>query len=414
MKYTAIEITDVRGYAVLFSCEEVSDLDFILAKLLESDLPESIFNRIIGIKNVQLMRGATNLYTRLITTFLHAITNLWQQGELTNFEYLMHINAAAGRSFLDLTQYPVFPWVLADYTSDELDLDNPKTYRDLSKPMGAIGARRCNQYKERYITMDEFYREEVEGTAPPFFYGTHYSCAGYVLHYLIRLQPYASMSLALQGGSFDKPDRLFCNIEASWNSASSDNLQDVRELIPEFYYLPEFLVNINHFELGVTQRNEVVNDVVLPKWARNDPTEFIRLHRAALESRHVSENLHNWIDLIFGYKQQGKAAIDVMNVFIHLTYEGEVNIDEIHDPVLRTATIAQINNFGQTPSKIFHKPHTRKFVPDVVKYMNDVTLVDSNALSWHSHLTPPLCVIGAPSFSLLSRVSYAQVSLAHY
>jgi hypothetical protein len=62
----------------------------------------------------------------------------------------MHINAAAGRSFQDLTQYPVFPWVIADYTSDVLDLNNPETFRDLSKPMGALGAKRAKQFPSEH------------------------------------------------------------------------------------------------------------------------------------------------------------------------------------------------------------------------------------------------------------------------
>ena len=78
------------------------------------------------------------------------------------------------------------------------------------------------------------------------------------------------------------------------------NLQDVRELIPEFYCLPDFLTNGNHFDLGQTQKGETVGDVRLPPWARGDPEEFVRLHREALESRYVSEHLHEWIDLVFG------------------------------------------------------------------------------------------------------------------
>ena len=34
-----------------------------------------------------------------------------QAGEISNFQYLMHLNTLAGRSYNDLTQYPVFPWV---------------------------------------------------------------------------------------------------------------------------------------------------------------------------------------------------------------------------------------------------------------------------------------------------------------
>ena len=58
-----------------------------------------------------------------------SVTQRWVRGEVSNFQYLMALNTLAGRSYNDLMQYPVFPWILADYTSEELDLTNPKTFR---------------------------------------------------------------------------------------------------------------------------------------------------------------------------------------------------------------------------------------------------------------------------------------------
>lgn len=53
----------------------------------------------------------------------------WQRGRVSNFEYLMFLNREAGRSFMDLTQYPVFPWVVRDFTSSTLDLSDANTFR---------------------------------------------------------------------------------------------------------------------------------------------------------------------------------------------------------------------------------------------------------------------------------------------
>jgi factor associated with neutral sphingomyelinase activation len=104
------------------------------------------------------------------------MTLKWQNNLISNYDYLMYLNSLAGRTFNDLTQYPVFPWVVADYQSATLDLSNPKTYRDLSKPIGALNADRLALFRQRMAEMPE----------PKFLYGTHYSTPGYVLFYLVR------------------------------------------------------------------------------------------------------------------------------------------------------------------------------------------------------------------------------------
>lgn len=82
--------------------------------------------------------------------------------------------------------------------------------------------------------------------------------------------------MALQGGRIDLPDRLFHSLHNSYqvehalaliivvssgddpfvylvatqHAATSPSLSDVRELIPEFYYLPECLTNVNRVRFG--------------------------------------------------------------------------------------------------------------------------------------------------------------------
>lgn len=163
---------------------------------------------------------------------------------------------------------------------------------------------------------------------------------------------------------------MFHSVGDAWLSASRNNMADVKELIPEFFSLSEMFLNSNHFDFGVKQNGVTLDDVILPAWAKGDAREFVRMHRQvvtcfsdfiicaifchrtvtktqeitllclfnvlqALECDYVSANLHNWIDLIFGYKQRGSAAIEANNVFHHLFYEGNVDFDSIEDPLTR-------------------------------------------------------------------------------
>jgi hypothetical protein len=293
-------------------------------------------------------------------TLLQNLRKLWLDGDISNLQYLMHLNTLAGRSYNDATQYPVFPWVLRDHKSEHLDLSNPQVFRDLSKPMGAQDEVRGTEFRKRF---DNWLEPDPEHPTPPFHYATHYSSAAAVTFYLIRLEPFTSMHLQLQGGKFDHADRIFSSVDECWESASRQSLSDVKELLPEFYYMPELFVNGNRLALGTRQKtSKVVNDVELPPWAHGSADEFVRKMRMALESEYVSAHLHLWIDLVFGCRQRGSAAVEALNVFHHLTYEGNVDVDTITDPVERMSTIAQILNFGQTPTQLFDKPHPRREV----------------------------------------------------
>ena len=131
-----------------------------------------------------------------------------------------------------MSQYPVFPWILANYTSEQLDLQDPANYRDLSKPVGALNPARLAQFLERFENWDEDMMN-----APPFHYGAHYSTPGDVLFWLIRVEPFTSMFLDLQGGHFDHPDRTFFSIAQAWSNCQ-ESTSDVKELIPELFYFP--------------------------------------------------------------------------------------------------------------------------------------------------------------------------------
>lgn len=184
---------------------------------------------------------------------LESMLRKWQQREVSNYDYLVYLNNAAGRTKNDLTQYPVFPWIVNDYQSSSIDLSDPAMYRDLSKPIGALNEGRLDFYKARFEAMPR--GMEDEGLPPPFLYGTHYSTPGYVLYYFVRTAP--EYMLCLQNGKFDAPDRLFQSIPSTWSSCNT-NHADLKELIPAFFddSLPpeEWLCNGKNLDLGTTQK----------------------------------------------------------------------------------------------------------------------------------------------------------------
>uniref|UniRef100_A0A9L0QZ96 Lipopolysaccharide-responsive and beige-like anchor protein n=1 Tax=Equus caballus TaxID=9796 RepID=A0A9L0QZ96_HORSE len=339
LQSTALEIFMANRVAVMFNFPDPATVKKVVNYLPRVGIGTSFGlpqTRRISLASPRQLFKASNM------------TQRWQHREISNFEYLMFLNTIAGRSYNDLNQYPVFPWVITNFESEELDLTLPSNFRDLSKPVGALNPKRAAFFAERYESWED---DQV----PKFHYGTHYSTASFVLAWLLRIEPFTTYFLNLQGGKFDHADRTFSSISRAWRNSQRDT-SDIKELIPEFYYLPEMFVNFNNYNLGVMDDGTVVSDVELPPWAKTSE-EFVRINRLALESEFVSCQLHQWIDLIFGYKQQGPEAVRSLNVFYYLTYEGAVNLNSITDPVLREAVEAQIRSFGQTPSQLLIEPH---------------------------------------------------------
>ncbi|XP_049456199.1 lysosomal-trafficking regulator isoform X5 [Epinephelus fuscoguttatus] len=347
LRDNAVEIFLTNGRTLLLAFDNTKFRDDVYHNILTSDLPNLLEHGNIT-----------------------ALTQLWGSGQISNFEYLTHLNKHAGRSFNDLMQYPVFPFILRDYTSETIDLQDPNIYRNLVKPIAVQSKEKEDRYVDNYRYLEEEYKKGIREDDPmppvqPYHYGSHYSNSGTVLHFLVRMPPFTKMFLAYQDQSFDIPDRTFHSMNTTWRLSSYESMTDVKELIPEFFYLPEFLVNREGFDFGVRQNGERVNHVNLPPWARNDPRLFILIHRQALESDQVSQTLCQWIDLVFGLKQKGKAAVHAINVFHPATYFG-MDVSAVEDPVQRRALETMIKTYGQTPRQLFSASHVSRTGPKLM------------------------------------------------
>lgn len=138
LRYTAIEIffndSDAPIFLNFASQKDAKDVGtLIVATRNESMFPKGYKDKTGVISFVD---------RRVAMEMAETIRESWRRRDITNFEYLMFLNTLAGRTYNDLTQYPVFPWVLADYSSESLDFNKSSTFRDLSKPVGALDSKR--------------------------------------------------------------------------------------------------------------------------------------------------------------------------------------------------------------------------------------------------------------------------------
>jgi hypothetical protein len=213
-------------------------------------------------------------------------TDLWMTRRLSNFDYLLFLNVMAGRSFSDPTQYPIFPWIILNFESETLV---PATFRDLRKP----------------IADSEVGRSPVSPKA--------------LATFLARI-PYDHA----ESGAFDSIASL---CQSALNPSSG-----ICELIPEFFYFPEFLIG--------------QSDVKLPGWAKS-PLDFVYQHRKMLESEEVSRDLRFWIDLMFGCQQE----------VYHPSSDLIGSSQRPSDPAETDRLWSLISENGQWPDQIFFAPH---------------------------------------------------------
>lgn len=143
-------------------------------------------------------------------------------------------------------------------------------------------AERQAEFKRKFEDIDGFLDFNDR-----FHCGSHYSNPGITLHYLARVSPFIDALVELQGMNHDNPDRAFHSLLDSYQNALKD-FSDVREILPEFFYLPEMYLNQNRINFGRRQDKQLVSDVVLPDGCNQNPYKFVVAMREALESNYVS------------------------------------------------------------------------------------------------------------------------------
>jgi uncharacterized protein (DUF2344 family) len=186
----------------------------------------------------------------------------------------------------------------------------------------------------------------------------------------MRLFPFTHISIELQGNKFDDANRLFLSVNKSLYSSITQKT-DVKELIPEFFYMPEMFLNVNKLNLGVEENGNKVNNVITP--CENNPYEFIVTMKQALENDTISYSIQNWIDLIFGNKSKGKEAELAYNLFTEASYQEDINMNSLED---KESFLRRVE-FGLIPNQIITKESTKREKKE--EFYKDKQIFDSSA-----------------------------------
>ena len=174
------------------------------------------------------------------------ITEQWSKGVISNFEYIMELNNIAGRSFNNLSTYPIVPWVLIP-SDKAIDLNDPSVYRDLKNPMS----------------------KDASSVSSP----------AVVCTLLSHIEPFTTYCDCIDG----------CSKYENYNDLYNLAVDKGFELIPQFYSSSVCFENLKSFPFGAKTANE-----------------FVDIMRKAIESPFVTEQLPHWIDLTFGVDQINK------------------------------------------------------------------------------------------------------------
>jgi len=363
-------------------------------------------------------------YTGKLKKLYNNVDSLLESAKKKNiskFEFLIRINLIANRSFKDIIQYPIFPWIISKnyiINKDKKEIKNINDFlknenlRQLSKPIATLDEKRLEKTQRQYeISKNKFINQygdskpldyskidELKSVSNyfsiPSYFTYHYLGVDKVNNYLNRIFPF-SISFFFSQKSLSI-NNIFTNINDIYINSTEKGINDFSELIPEFYYNSEIFRNINNInyqnyliednenslyqiikkKFNIKEKDIKINDVILPYWSNNNPEKFICIMREILERPEIK--IFDWVDLTFGYAQKGPEALKKYNIYSHWCYDGFISLENIN-PDNRKVYIEFIC-FGINPSQILNKKIKIKYQEneDIKKIDDNINIFNKN------------------------------------
>ena len=291
-------------------------------KLIKEKLPPFIFNTTNNVEDIK------------------NICSLFRKGKSSNYEYLLYLNKYATRTYNDLSQYPVFPWLVKDYKKipeifeklkDKEQNEYSDYFRDMKYPISMQTEEKREDAANKFLS-------EAKNLNFPSHLGTHYSTEAYILYYLMRINPYGTNLIRLQNYKLEDANRMFNNFTEIKEILKNNN--DNREIIPDFFCYFDYFCNLNCCFYGYRTNkvvSEVIDDFALNNNLsshNNNISSYVKSifnNKKLLNNTYVSSILYDWVDIIFGRKQIPKREEDIpecCNIYNKLAYEQKVNFEK--------------------------------------------------------------------------------------
>ena len=406
IKIKDIEEIITRRYLYIYQAFEIflKNGKSYYFNLYSKDYLKQFIDKIKEIKDINNM---INIITDPIKYFKDKnYYNQWVEDQISTYQYLLYLNKFSSRSFNDINQYPIFPWIFRESAlGSQLDKGQIPKLRDLRYPI-SIKGKSIGKENEEFENLEEakcyFDASLDENRRYPSHFRLHYSTSGYILSFMVRSSPYTEEQIRFQNNQFDSPSRQLNSIDEILLILSTSH--DNRELIPEFFTTVEFLLNMNYVYFGYRLNDKIlINDVVQQKYF-SSLAQYLYYNRLVLNIKFdfndVNKDwykegelkINQWINLIFGYKQwSAKPNRDDLNLFGKYCYKQYINFEnklkkfkekEYDTPVIISKIETKklkILNFGQCPEVLFNKNHKENLLPQSEK--GDEKTDDLEALS---------------------------------
>ena len=333
------------------------------------------------------------------------ISSKFHEGKLSSYLYLLYLNKYATRTYNDLSQYPVFPWLVLDhkkveninqYFENKSNIINftEQELRDMKYPISMQNETKREDAIKKYEDEKEYHNFLSH-------FNTHYSNSAFIFYYLMRLNPYCQGMIKLQNYNNENPNRMFLSFESL--SVILQMGVDNRELIPDFFCYFDYFINLNcnyfgaifegslNDDFSVNGENLPTNENLISSYVNN-----LYKDKKLLNSSFIANRIPDWVDIIFGKNQlpeDADVAAKSCNIFNKLSYEQKINFEkkiEKFNKKLEDKIITEKNfvdkmrgkldlaiNFGMTPKQIlkntvtYEEENKHAFINELDKIFED-------------------------------------------